>query len=29
MTDAADGAKIQTKGGQTHAITAQGWNALK
>jgi thiamine-monophosphate kinase len=29
MTDAADGAKIQTKGGQIHTITAQGWNALK
>src|SRR5688572_16911087 len=29
MTDAADGVKINTKGGQTHAITAQGWNALK
>jgi thiamine-monophosphate kinase len=29
MTDATEGATIQTKGGQTHAITAQGWNALK
>jgi thiamine-monophosphate kinase len=29
MTDAAEGAKIHTKGGHTHAITAQGWNALK
>jgi thiamine-monophosphate kinase len=29
MTDAADGAKIITKGGNTHAITAQGWNAFK
>jgi thiamine-monophosphate kinase len=29
MTDAAEGAKIITKGGNTHAITAQGWNAFK
>lgn len=29
MTGADEGAKIQTKGGQTHTITAQGWNALK
>ena len=29
MTDDADGAHIITKGGSRHAITAQGWNALK
>lgn len=29
ITDAEEGAKIQTKGGQLHTITAQGWNALK
>jgi thiamine-monophosphate kinase len=29
MTDEAEGAKIITKGGSTHAITAQGWNAFK
>jgi thiamine-monophosphate kinase len=29
MTDATEGAKIITKGGSTHEITAQGWNALK
>jgi thiamine-monophosphate kinase len=29
MTDVEEGAKIRTKGGQTHAITAQGWNAFK
>lgn len=29
MTDADQGAKIITKGGSTHAITAQGWNAFK
>lgn len=29
MTDAEEGAKIRTKGGQIHAITAQGWNAFK
>jgi len=29
MTDAADGIKINTKGGQVHNITAQGWNAFK
>ena len=29
MTDAADGVKINTKGGQVHPITAQGWNAFK
>ena len=29
MTDAEEGAKIRTKGGQMHAITAQGWNAFK
>jgi len=29
MTEPAEGAKIITKGGSTHAITAQGWNALK
>ena len=29
MTEATEGAKIITKGGNTHTITAQGWNALK
>ncbi len=29
MTDAAEGARIITKGGNTHPITAQGWNAFK
>jgi thiamine-monophosphate kinase len=29
MTDAEEGAKIRTKGGQIHTITAQGWNAFK
>ena len=29
MTDAADGVKINTKGGQVHTLTAQGWNAFK
>jgi thiamine-monophosphate kinase len=29
MTDAAEGMKINTKGGHVHAITAQGWNAFK
>lgn len=29
MTEAEQGAKIITKGGSTHAITAQGWNAFK
>lgn len=29
MTDATAGAKIITKGGSTHPITAQGWNAFK
>lgn len=29
MTDADEGAKIITKGGHTHDITAQGWNAFK
>jgi thiamine-monophosphate kinase len=29
MTDAAEGVKINTKGGQVHNITAQGWNAFK
>ena len=29
MTDAAEGIKINTKGGQIHNITAQGWNAFK
>jgi thiamine-monophosphate kinase len=29
MTDAAEGIKINTKGGQSHNITAQGWNAFK
>lgn len=29
MTDAADGAKIITKGNHTYPITAQGWDALK
>jgi len=29
MTDAEEGAKIRTKGGQVHTITAQGWNAFK
>jgi thiamine-monophosphate kinase len=29
MTDAAEGAKIITKGGSTHPITAQGWSAFK
>jgi thiamine-monophosphate kinase len=29
MTDKEDGAKITTKGGSVHNITAQGWNAFK
>lgn len=29
MTEAAEGARIITKGGGTHNITAQGWNAFK
>lgn len=29
MTDADGGARIITKGGNTHEITAQGWNALR
>jgi thiamine-monophosphate kinase len=29
MTDAEEGKKINTKGGQIHPITAQGWNAFK
>ena len=29
MTEADQGAKIITKGGSTHAITAQGWNAFR
>jgi thiamine-monophosphate kinase len=29
MTEAEKGAHIITKGGSTHAITAQGWNAFK
>jgi thiamine-monophosphate kinase len=29
MTDAAEGAKIITKGNNTYPITAQGWDALK
>jgi thiamine-monophosphate kinase len=29
MTDAAEGVKINTRGGSVHAITAQGWNAFK
>jgi thiamine-monophosphate kinase len=29
MTEAEKGAHIITKGGNTHAITAQGWNAFK
>lgn len=29
MTDAAEGPRIVTKGGNTHNITAQGWNAFQ
>jgi thiamine-monophosphate kinase len=29
VTDAIQGAKFQTKGGNTHNITAQGWNAFR
>jgi thiamine-monophosphate kinase len=29
MTDAVEGVKINTRGGQVHPITAQGWNAFK
>jgi thiamine-monophosphate kinase len=29
MTEPEEGAKIITKGGHTHDITAQGWNAFK
>lgn len=29
MTEEAEGTKIITKGGSTHPITAQGWNAFK
>ncbi len=29
ITDADQGAKFKTKGGNTHDITAQGWNAFK
>lgn len=28
MTDAVEGARIVTKSGQTHKLTAQGWNAF-
>ena len=28
MTDAEEGMKINTRGGQVHPITAQGWNAF-
>ncbi len=28
ITDSAEGMKIITKGGSTHKLTAQGWNAL-
>jgi thiamine-monophosphate kinase len=28
LTDAAEGARIVTKAGQTHKLTAQGWNAF-
>jgi hypothetical protein len=29
MTDAEEEATITTKGGNTHKLTAQGWNAFK
>jgi thiamine-monophosphate kinase len=29
MTDTEEGMKINTRGGQVHPITAQGWNAFK
>jgi thiamine-monophosphate kinase len=29
MTEASEGAKVITKGGNVHNITAQGWNAFK
>ena len=29
MTEASEGAKVITKGGSVHNITAQGWNAFK
>ncbi|OQP50434.1 thiamine-phosphate kinase [Niastella yeongjuensis] len=29
MTDAEEGMKINTRGGQVHPISAQGWNAFK
>src|SRR5215213_478620 len=29
MTEATEGSKVITKGGNVHAITAQGWNAFK
>jgi thiamine-monophosphate kinase len=29
MTDASEGAKVITKGGSVHNITAQGWNAFQ
>jgi thiamine-monophosphate kinase len=29
VTDAEEGAKIKTKGGNTYDITAQGWNAFR
>lgn len=29
VTEAAEGAKIKTKGGNTYDITAQGWNAFR
>jgi hypothetical protein len=29
MTDADQGARIITKGGATHPLTAQGWNHLQ
>jgi len=29
FTDASEGIHIQTKGGNLHALTAQGWNAFK
>jgi len=29
ITEAEEGAIIKTKGGNTHKITAQGWNAFR
>ncbi len=29
MTDIAEGCKLRTKGGNTHPVTAQGWNAFQ